>query len=215
MKKIKILILVIFLSAFFLPFVEALEVGSIKGSYIYDNIPLKNSKVYLYKIAELKDLETNAKFIYLEKFNNLELNINSIKSSEWQNYANELTKHITINNIIYDLEMEPDDEGNYEFQNLSFGLYLIIYDEVETDTATYSSVPILISVPNYDEINKIYINDITIQNKIEEKIKEPKPEEITNVPQTSDDIMIYILISISAIIILIGLGVYIYKKKRR
>ena len=216
MKKTKILLLILFLSFLTLVPVHAAELGIIKGTYSYDNYPFTNQSIYLYKIADMKDLESNDKYIYLEPYSNLASNINTLKSSEWQNYANELKNYIETNNITYDTQVITDMDGNYEFNEISNGLYLMLVDDIETNGVTYSSLPTLISVPTYDENGKDYINEITVKSKIEEIRPEPtKPAEPSpDVPQTSDNIMIYVVIFVLAIIILIGTGYYIHKTKK-
>lgn len=217
MKKSKILILILFLSCLVIPSINAEEMGSIKGSYTLDDHVFADTQVQLYRVADVKDLDTFSKFEYVEKYQDFNLNINSLESKEWQKYANELKKFISTNNIVFDKEVITDIDGNYEFGDLETGLYLIVIDDIETDKAIYSSLPTLISIPNYDEINKTYTSDIIVKNKIEETIPdEPvkEPDPVPDVPQTSDDIMIYVIIFVLAFIVLIGLGIYIYKTKR-
>ena len=94
MKKIKIAILILFLSLFAVVSVNADESGVIKGSYSYDTHPFINQPINLYKIADIKDLESDDKFNYLEPYSNFESNINTLNSSEWQKYANALKNYI-------------------------------------------------------------------------------------------------------------------------
>lgn len=171
MKKYKLLILALFLSFLLIPYSYAEELGSIKGLYTYDNKPLSTNNIHLYKIAEFKDIEADEKFTYLENYNSLELDINNLNRNEWQNYANLLKTYIETNSITYDYEVVTDSEGNYEFKELNQGLYLMLISDMETDLAYYKSLPTLISIPNYDEVSKSYINDITINSKIEENLK--------------------------------------------
>ena len=216
MKKIKILFLIIFLSFLtFIP-VKAADLGAIRGTYSYDNHPFTNQAIYLYKIADMKELESDDKFTYLEPYSNLSSNINNVASSEWQNFANELKSYIVANSITYDIQVITDMDGNYEFAELSNGLYLMLVDDIETNGVTYSSLPTLISLPTYNETAKDYLKEITVKSKIEEiRPEPPKPAEPTpEVPQTSDDVMIYIIIFVLAIIILLGTGYYIYKTKK-
>lgn len=217
MKKNIIFLLILFLSFLtFLP-VNAEELGSIKGTYSYDNNPFTNQNIYLYKIADVKDIESDNKYTYLENYSEFDSNINSLSSSEWQNYANELKNYITTNNITYDAEAITDDYGNYEFNELNNCLYLILVDEIILDSATYTSLPTLISVPSYDATIKKYINNITVKTKIEKTKHEPAPKPIEpapEVPQTSDNIVFYAITFVLAAIILICIGAYIYKSKK-
>ncbi len=217
MKKIKIAILILFLSLFAVVSVNADESGVIKGTYSYDTHPFINQPINLYKIADIKDLESDDKFNYLEPYSNFESNINTLNSSEWQKYANALKNYIETNNIAYDTQVITDMDGNYEFKELSNGLYLIIVDEIMENGATYTSLPTLISVPNYDETEKKYVNEITVKSKIEEtkpEPTEPPVEPTPDVPQTSDNALIYIIIFALALVVLIGVSYFIYKTKK-
>ena len=222
MKKIKLLILTLFLFGFFIPSVNALETGSIKGTYSYDGIPFKDINIYLYQIA---DADEYGVFTYLDSFENFELDINSLKSTEWQNYANTLNNFIKANNINYNEQVLTSDNGSYQFKDLNRGLYLLIFDSIIQDNNTYTSVPTLISIPNLDDITKTYIYDITVNNKIEEEKGEepitnpPAPETTTkasviDVPQTSDNIMIYMIIFIVSFVILLIVSIYLFKIKK-
>lgn len=217
MKKIKFILFTILLSILTFGTVNADELGVIKGNYSYDTHPFANQSINLYKIADLTDIESDNKFTYLEPYSNLESNINALNTPEWQNYANELKNYIKTNNITYDFQAITDIDGNYEFSELSNGLYLMLVDDILENGATYTSLPTLISVPNYDEAKKEYIKEITVKPKIEEikpEPTEPPTEPIPDVPQTSDNVMIYVIIFALAAIILIIVGYYIYKAKK-
>lgn len=218
MKKNKLLIIFTFLFLILAINVEAEELGSIKGNYTYDDKPLNENIIHLYKIADFTDVDAEDKFIYLDNYSNLEININDINNNEWQNFANILKTYIESNVLDFDYEVTTDREGNYEFNELSQGLYLMLIADLETELAYYKTLPTLLSIPNYNEVTMEYTNDIIINNKIEETLKpleqeetiEPTPE----VPQTSDDIIIYQIIFIIALIILIGISIYMYKNKK-
>lgn len=217
MKKNKILLLILFLSFITFVSVKAETQGNIKGNYSYDSHPFSSQQIYLYKIADIKDLEGDDKFVYLDPYSNLASNINALKSSEWQSFANELKSYIETNSIDEDTRIVTDIDGNYEFNELSNGLYLMLVDDILENGATYTSLPTLISVPSYDETAKEYVYDITVKAKIEEikpEPTEPPTEPIPDVPQTSDNVMIYAIIFVLAIIVLVGVGYYIKKMKK-
>lgn len=221
MKKIKLLIITLFLFGFCIPNVGALETGSIKGTYSYDGIPFKDTTVYLYRIANSND---QGVFTYIDSYQDFELDINSLKSTEWQNYANTLSNYIKTNNISYNEQILTGTNGSYEFKNLNQGLYLLLFDKVTKNNSTYTSVPTLISIPNVDDATKTYVYDITVNNKVEETVVEPTTmppttepttkASIVEVPQTSDNIMVYIVIFIVSLIILLIIGIYLFKIKK-
>ncbi len=222
MKTFKKIVISFLLSFALIPSVIAAEIGSIKGTYSYDNIPFNDTKVYLYKIANMNEQD---KFIYLDSYLNFELDINTLGSTEWQNYANTLYNYIKSNSIVYNDLINTDATGNYIFKNLNKGLYLLIFEDISKNGSIYTSSPTLISIPNRDDITGAYTYDITVNSKVEEeKIEEvPKPtttEAITtapniiDVPQTSDNIMIYIVLFIVSLLILLIIGCYIFKLKK-
>ena len=221
MKILKRILIVLFLAIIMIPNAFADDIyGSIKGSYVYDGTPFTNTKVYLYKIATVNTQEV---YTYLDNYTNFELDINTLNSSEWPNYADALKKYINNNGITYNDLIETSTNGDYEFKNLSQGLYLLLFEEVNKNGNNYTSSPTLISIPNRDDITNELTYDITVNNKIEEEIvkpTEPTTEATTTkavpieVPQTSDNIMIYIILFIVSLIILLIIGIYIFKLKK-
>ncbi|MDE6141887.1 MAG: hypothetical protein K2G03_04725, partial [Bacilli bacterium] len=99
MRKVGNSLLIIFLFCLTFISVSAESLGIIKGIYSYDAHPFTNQSIYLYKIADIKDLDSDDKFVYLESYSNFETNINTLNSSEWQKYANELKSYIEPNNL--------------------------------------------------------------------------------------------------------------------
>ena len=95
-----------------------------------------------------------------------------------------------------------------EFSNLSTGLYLIITDEVKDSNYIYNSSPTLISLPNFNELDKIYIYDEDILLKTEAKAitidtKEEDNKTTSPVPKTLDMFYTYLIIFVISIVIIV------------
>lgn len=221
-KKIfLILLLTISFSSTTVSAVEIPKTGSVTGTYAYGEEKFKDVNVRLYKIADYA--MSSGIFSYLEKYKDYKEDINKLTSSQWTSYASDLLKYIETKNIDYDNELKTDSDGNYNFTSLEEGLYLIAMDDVKNETTTYTSSPLLITIPNYDEVKNDYSYDLVVNSKIEKKTEEikkddennTKTEEVPSIPNTYDEIYIYITVFVIATIALIILIYYINKKSRK
>ena len=82
-----------------------------------------------------------------------------------------------------------------------------IDDKIIDEKYTYSSSPLLISVPTYDEVRLEENYNVLAVLKATESIKE---EEI---PKTFDSIVNYIIIGVVSFIIVVGIVIYFVVKK--
>lgn len=219
MKRIK-LVIVLILSLFFtMTNVSALVntniIGSIEGKYSFGNYNITDTNVYLYRIAELSSDE---KFTYMQDFVLLPTDINTLGVSEWNDYATEVYKYIKDNNINYIKEVKTDGEGKFTFSELNVGLYLILVDSKETEDYEYSSKPILISIPNRNEITDTYMYDLSIFIKTEAKSLSVNPggdNDNPDPPYTGDDIYKYVLIFAGSFVFFVGIVVYLIIKAKK
>ena len=151
-----------------------------KGS-ITVNIPnVKDVKIFVAKIAELKDGE----LILLDEFKKDDIDLNAIKT------ADELQKVINKIKLNDDQKknfQETDENGTAVFKELELGAYYICSDNPKDKEQVESSI---VSIPKYDEEEGKMVFDITVNPKHEP----PKPA-----PQTSlhDNMLLYTLIALA------------------
>lgn len=188
--------------------------GSFKISYLYNDKTL-DGDIKLYKIA---NINSNGVFTYLSDYT-LEDSLDVDSTSKWNDLANKISKYIDDNNI-NNLDSCKPQNGVCEFSNLSTGLYLIISNEVRDSNYIYNSSPTLISLPNYNELDKVYIYDEDILLKTEAKAITIDTKEETNnttsvVPKTLDMFYTYLIIFVISIVIIVFVVLYInYLRKK-
>lgn len=207
MKKFNYLLFTVLISFMFIS-VDAIDItkkGEITGEYTYGDKIISDATAYLYKVG---DLDTDGNFTYRDEFNTFTDNINNLNASEYKALVDKVNKHITDNNIDYIKTTNTDSHGLFKFDDLIVGVYLVkIDDKIIDEKYTYSSSPLLISVPTYDEVRLEENYNVLAVLKANESIKE---EEI---PKTFDSIVNYIIIGVVSFIIVVGIVIYFVVKK--
>lgn len=216
MKKIKLLMA--FVVAFFFTItnvyaeIEVNRVSSIIGKYSYSDFNITDTNVYLYKIADMNEM---AEFTYVGDFSGLTTDVNTLESFQWNDYTAKVNKYITDNNINYIASTKTDGNGQFVFKDLKVGLYLIRVDSMKTKDYEYSSGPLLVSLPNYNEIQDIHMYDLNVFVKTEAKSLNVNPGGGVNPPYTADSIYVYVAIFGIALVIFIITIILILKKKKK
>lgn len=216
MKKIKLLMA--FVVAFFFTItnvyaeIEVNRVSSIIGKYSYSDFNITDTNVYLYKIADMNEM---AEFTYVGDFSGFTTDVNTLKSFQWNDYTAKVNKYITDNNINYIASTKTDGNGQFVFKDLKVGLYLIRVDSMKTKDYEYSSGPLLVSLPNYNEIQDIHMYDLNVFVKTEAKSLNVNPGGGVNPPYTADSIYVYIAIFGIALVIFIVTIILILKRKKK
>lgn len=217
MKKIKILLIIVI--SFFISvtncFAQEIDVNkicSITGKYNYSDVSISDTKIYLYRIADISNI---AKYTYVSDFSSFDIDINGLANTEWNNYAKELSKYIDNKNIKYIDDVVTDSTGKFTFSNMKTGLYLLKADSKKTKDYEYSSGPVLISLPNYNEIDEVFMYDLSVAMKTEAKSLNVNPGNTTNVPNTFDPLYLYILLFGASLIIFIICYICIKKSKKK
>ena len=207
MKKFNYLLFTVLISFMFIS-VDAIDItkkGEITGEYTYGDKIISDATAYLYKVG---DLDTDGNFTYRDEFNTFTDNINNLNASEYKALVDKVNKHITDNNIDYIKTTNTDSHGLFKFDDLIVGVYLVkIDDKIIDEKYTYSSSPLLISVPTYDEVRLEENYNVLAVLKATESIKE---EEI---PKTFDSIVNYIIIGVVSFIIVVVIVIYFVVKK--
>lgn len=216
MKKIKLLMA--FVVAFFFTItnvyaeIEVNRVSSIIGKYSYSDFNIADTNVYLYKIADMNEM---AEFTYVGDFSGFTTDVNTLKSFQWNDYTAKVNKYITDNNINYIASTKTDGNGQFVFKDLKVGLYLIRVDSMKTKDYEYSSGPLLVSLPNYNEIQDIHMYDLNVFVKTEAKSLNVNPGGGVNPPYTADSIYVYVAIFGIALVIFIVTIILILKRKKK
>lgn len=206
MKKIIYLIFTIIISFTFIS-VDAIDItkkGEITGEYTYGDVIISDTDVYLYKVG---DLDTDGNLTYNNEFSTFTDNIYGLNASEYKELVSKVNKHIKDNNINYMKKTTTDNHGLFKFDDLIVGLYLVrIDDKVISNKYTYTSSPLLITIPTYDEVRLEDNYNVLAVLKASESIKEEET------PKTFDPIVNYLILGGMSLVIIIGIVVYMVKR---
>ena len=206
MKKIIYLIFTIIISFTFVS-VDAIDItkkGEITGEYTYGDVIISDTDVYLYKVG---DLDTDGNLTYNNEFSTFTDNIYGLNASEYKELVSKVNKHIKDNNINYMKKTTTDNHGLFKFDDLIVGLYLVrIDDKVISNKYTYTSSPLLITIPTYDEVRLEDNYNVLAVLKASESIKEEET------PKTFDPIVNYLILGGISLVIIIGIVVYMVKR---
>lgn len=206
MKKIIYLIFTVIISFTFIN-VDAIDItkkGEITGEYTYGDVIISDTDVYLYKVG---DLDTNGNLTYNNEFSTFTDNIYGLNASEYKDLVSKVNKHIKDNNINYMKKTTTDNHGLFKFDDLIVGLYLVkIDDKVVNNKYTYTSSPLLITIPTYDDVRLEDNYNVLAVLKASESIKEEET------PKTFDPIVNYLILGGTSLLIIISIVVYMVKK---
>lgn len=222
MKKIRIkLLIVVYLLFAFISTInvkaEEIQTGKIGITYQYDQEVFTNRSISLYRVATQDEA---GKFLYTDSFKGND-KIDNLTTSEWNSLALKLSEQVERNSIpSYDVKI-TDENGKVSFENIPLGLYLIKVEKVNKGDYEYLSSPILITLPNFDELANDYITEIETTTKTEERKIEKEPPKKTPIkkpssnPYTNDAIMIYVMEVVLSLIVILSLIYTILKSKKK
>ena len=196
------------------------KVGKFNMKYFYGTKGI-DGEIKIYKVA---NINKDAKFTFTSEYS-LEDSLEVDTASKWNELAQKISNYIKENNI-NESKKCTTQEGTCQLSDLGVGLYLVTSSEVTEGNYTYSTSPSLISMPNYNELDKVYVYDQDIILKTEAKnIKNTSNEENNNsnnnnntknvVPKTIDNIYEYLIIFIVSIVVVVLIILYINKLKKK
>lgn len=157
MKKNNVLILLLALTFFLLPFYVSANTKDTKGNLKVFLNSDKELEFKLYKVASLLDKN----IIKENEFDYEDINLEKIDyASDIRNLVKKLD--ITIkNNDIKPLLIKQSINNEIDFNNLDYGIYLITYED---EDFTYVMDPILVTIKDEKEI-KVYPKLMKVENK--------------------------------------------------
>ena len=158
--------------------------NNLKGSITVEIPKVQGIKIYVAKVADMKD----GKFVTLEKFQNVGLDLNNIKTAE---ELQKVMNKIKLNDDQKKNNQETDENGTVLFKDLEPGAYYICSDNLKEKEQVESTI---VSIPTFDEEEGKMVYDVTVRPKHES----PKPA-----PQTSldDNMLLYTMIALACAVI--------------
>ena len=188
--------------------------SSLTVTYQYDNILLTDVDVSLYYLA---GVDQEGSYSFVDEYQSIAFDTTNISSSELTVQADIIEKYILENNLQSLRVLKTDQNGTANFTTLVPGLYLVIVDSKEVDNYNYDASPTIINIPTLENGNYQYNVVINMKTEREELTQEQEEtttnENIDKVPNTIDNIILYIVLLICSLIIVIGVIIYIIRKK--
>lgn len=128
-------------------------------------LPAASDSVKLYFVA---DMDTQTHITMKDEYKGLGVNIGDAESQdEWATKASIMSSQL-INSGIEPTVASTDENNRVRFENLAFGIYLVVVDECANDTMKYTVSPNFISVPNSTD-GETWIYDVNATLKYEAK----------------------------------------------
>ena len=189
--------------------------SSLTVTYQYHNILLTDVDVSLYYLA---GVDQEGSYSFVDEYQNVAFDTTNISSSELTVQADIIEKYILENNLQSLRVLKTDQNGTANFTTLVPGLYLVIVDSKEVDNYNYDASPTIINIPTFENGNYQYnvvINMKTEREELEDEeiiVEEDNNDNTVSVPNTIDNIILYISLLVVSIIIIITIIIYILKK---
>ena len=136
-------------------------------------LPAASDSVKLYFVA---DMDTQTHITMKDEYKGLGVNIGDAESQdEWATKASIMSSQL-INSGIEPTVAATDENNQAKFENLAFGIYLVVVDNCANASTRYTVSPNFISVPNSTD-GETWIYDVNATLKYEEKPTPPSPPE--------------------------------------
>ena len=128
-------------------------------------LPAASDSVKLYFVA---DMDGQTHITMKDEYKALGVSLDDAESQdEWAEKASIMSTQL-INSGIEPTVASTDENNRVRFENLAFGIYLVVVDECANDTMKYTVSPNFISVPNSTD-GETWIYDVNATLKYEAK----------------------------------------------
>ena len=188
--------------------------SSLTVSYQYDDISITETLVSVYFLASI---DVNGNYQFQDNYLDIAFDLSSISTSDISLKAKEIYSYINQEQILSDFNIKTDQEGISNFSNLVPGLYLVSTSSKVLGDYRYDSSPVLLTIPTLENGTHQYnvlMNVKAERQKIEQEVIPPGVTDSGEmVPNTLDNIYLYVGLLIISILAIFGVIIYILKKK--
>ncbi len=137
------------------------KTGSISLTYACADIDFS-----VYKVASWTE---DGEFVLDDTFSSYAVSVVNDTQSDWKASAEALDGYITRDGISADMTGTSDSDGKVVFSDLEVGLYLVTWEDHDTDGYHYTSEPVYVSIPSLAEDDSwIYDVEATLKYGKEE-----------------------------------------------
>lgn len=154
---------------------EAMDTARNGNASLTLQLPAASDSVKLYFVA---DLDEEARITIRDEYKNLGVNLDdAVDQDDWAEKASIMSTQL-INSGIEPAVAVTDENNQAKFENLAFGIYLVVVDNCANTTTNYTVSPNFISVPNSTD-GETWIYDVNATLKYEAKPTiTPPPEKL-------------------------------------
>lgn len=158
---------------------ESMDTSRNGNSSITLQLPAPSSNVKLYFVA---DMDENTHITMKEEYKDLGVTLDDVDSADdWMDKAAALSAQL-IGSAIQPAVAATDENNQAKFENLSFGIYLVVVDGCADQANKYKITPNFISVPNSTD-GETWIYDVNATLKYEAEPTPPPPGKVKFVVQ--------------------------------
>lgn len=195
--------------------IDGSRTSSLSVTYQYDTVMLSNVDVSLYYLASVDESEV---FQFTDDYLDVAFDTTNISSSDLTLQAETIENYISSHQLQASSLLKTNQNGVTNFSNLVPGLYLVTVDSKVVGDYRYDASPTIVSIPILEDGTYQYdvqMNIKTEREELEQEITPPGGMDNNNemVPNTLDNIYLYIVLLVISIIVIIGVIMYISKRK--
>ena len=195
--------------------IDVSRASSLTLTYQYENEKFSNVDVSLYHLATF---DVSGQYQFTDSYVDVAFDPNGMSVSDLNLKGEEIETFITDNNLQPSSLQKTDQNGVTNFSNLVPGMYLVLVDSTEVGNYRYSASPMLVSIPILEDGTYQYDVQMNVKTEREELGQEVTPPsddgEIDSVPNTIDNIMLYVGLLVVSILVIFGVMIYIFRKKK-
>lgn len=194
--------------------IDPSKVSSITVHYQYDDVKIADTDVSLYYLASI---DTSGQYSFQDPYLDISFEVGNMSTSQISLKAKEILSYVTKKELQSDFTLKTQADGTSYFSNLVPGLYLISMNSKVVGDYQYNVSPMLVTIPTIE--NGIYQYDVLVnakteREKIEQEVTPPHDNENGEmVPNTLDNIYLYMGLLLISFLIMIGVMIYILRKK--
>lgn len=195
--------------------IDGSRTSSLSVTYQYDTVMLSNVDVSLYYLASVDESEV---FQFTDDYLDVAFDTTNISSSDLTLQAETIENYISSHQLQASSLLKTNQNGVTNFSNLVPGLYLVTVDSKVVGDYRYDASPTIVSIPILEDGTYQYdvqMNIKTEREELEQEITPPGGMDNNNemVPNTLDNIYLYIVLLVISIIVIVGITLYIVKMK--
>lgn len=195
--------------------IDGSRTSSLSVTYQYDTVMLSNVDVSLYYLASV---DATGVFQFTDDYLDVAFDTTNISSSDLTLQAETIENYISSHQLQASSLLKTNQNGVTNFSNLVPGLYLVTVDSKVVGDYRYDASPTIVSIPILEDGTYQYdvqMNIKTEREELEQEITPPGGMDNNNemVPNTLDNIYLYIVLLVISIIVIIGVIMYISKRK--